>query len=103
MAEDIVEVVNKMGKWEGTLDKIRIHNIHHKSTLLDLCADEVGQDNDDSCTSDDNWTDRKNPEVDLKNLVTDVGIDNDEMDDLGDEDTLHLNDGVAGNKDTAND
>ena len=45
----------------------------------------------------------KNPEVDLKNLVVNVGVDNDEVNDLEDKDTFHLNDGFTGNKDTAND
>ena len=103
MAEDVVEVVNEMGKQEGMPDGIQFHNIHHKSTLSDLYADEVGlHDNDNSCASDDNWKDRKNPEVDLKNLVANVGIDNDEVNDLDDEDTRHLNDGFGGIKDTTN-
>ena len=36
MAEDIVEVVNMMGKQEETLGRIQFHNIHHGSTLSDL-------------------------------------------------------------------
>ena len=42
MAEDVVEVVNEMGKQEGMLDGIQFHNIHHESTLSDLYAKEVG-------------------------------------------------------------
>ena len=103
MAEDIVEVVNEMGKQEGMTDRIQFHNIHHKSTLSDLFVDEVGQDDVNSCASDNDWKDRKNPQVDLKNFVADVGIDDDEVNDLDDEDALHLNDRLAGNKDTAND
>ena len=103
MAEDVGEVVNEMGKQEGMSDGIHFHNIYHESTLLDLYADTVSQDNDNSCVSDNNWKDRKNPEVDLKNLVANVGIDDDEVNDLDDKDALHLNDGFAGNEDTAND
>ena len=96
MAEDIVEVVNEMDKQEQMQNRIQFHNIHHKSTLSDLLADEVGHDNN-SCTSNNDWKDRKNPEVNLKNLVADVGIGDDEVDDLGNKDALHLNDGLAGN------
>ena len=102
MAEDIVEVVNEMGKQEGIPDKIQFHNIHHESTLSDLYADEVGQD-DNSCPSDNNWKNRKNPEVDLKNLIAGVGIDNDEVDDLDDKEALHLNDAFGDIEDTTND
>ena len=43
MAEDVVEIVNEMGKQEGILDGIQFHNIHHESTLSDLYANAVGQ------------------------------------------------------------
>ena len=68
-----------------------------------MYADEVGYDNDDSCTRDNNWKDRKNPEIDLKDLVADVGIDNDEVDVLDNENAFHLNDGFSDIEDTAND
>ena len=84
-------------------DRIQLHNIHHKSTLSDLYADAVGQDNKNSCASDDDWKDRKNPEVDLKNLVADLGINDDEVGDMDNKDALHLNDGFSGIEDTAND
>ena len=71
--------------------------------VSDLFANEVGHNNDNSCASNDDWKDRKNHKADLKNLVANIGIDNYEADDLGDEDALHLNDRLAGNKDTAND
>ena len=47
MAEDIVTVVNDIGKEEEMLDGIQFHNIHQESTLSDLYANEVGH-NDDS-------------------------------------------------------
>ena len=71
--------------------------------LSDLFADEVGHHNNDSCASDNDLKNKKNPEIVLKNVVANVGINNDEVDDLGNKDALHLNDGLAGNKDTAND
>ena len=39
----------------------------------------------------------------MKNLVANVGIDNDEVDDLDNKDKLHLNDGFGDIKDIAND
>ena len=91
MAEDIVAVVNKMGEKERMTDGIQFHNIHHESTILDLYANEIGHD-DNSCVSDNDWKDKKNPEQDLKNLLDDMDIDDDELEDindLGDEDELH--------------
>ena len=90
MAEDIVEVVNEMGKQEGMPDGIQFHNIHHESTLSDLFPNKVGH-GDYSCASDNNQQKRKNPELDLKSLIADV-----DMDDDG-------NDGLADNEDTADD
>ena len=92
-----------MRKQEGMPDGIKFHNIHHESTLSDLFANKVGHSNDDSCASDNDWKYRKNCEVDLKNLVANIGINNDEVNDLGDKDALHLNNGLAGNEDIAND
>ena len=51
----IVKVVNEMGKQERMPNRIQFHNIHHESTLSDLYGDAVGQDDDNSCASDDNW------------------------------------------------
>ena len=72
-------------------DRIQFHNIHHESTLSDLYVDEVGYEDDDSCVSDEDLK-----EIDLKNLVTDMAIDNDEVndlvDDLNNKDAIHLND-----------
>ena len=42
MAEEVVKVVNEMGKRKGMPDKIQFHNIHHESTLSDLYADAFG-------------------------------------------------------------
>ena len=103
MAKDVVEVVNEMGKQKVMPDQIQFHNIHHESTLSDLYADVVGQDDDNSCASNNDWKDRKNPEVDLKNLVADIGNDNDEVDDLDNKEACHLNYWFGGIEDTAND
>ena len=59
MAEDIVKGINEFGKQESMQGGIQLHCINHESTLSDLYADEVGQDNDNSCASDNNWKDRK--------------------------------------------
>ena len=103
MAKDVVEVVNNVGKQEGMPEGIQFHNIHHESTLPGLCADKVGHKDNDSCASDNDWKDRKNPELDLKNLGTDVSINNDEVNDLDDGDAIHLNDGFGDIKDIVND
>ena len=99
MAEDIMEVFNETGELVGIPNGIQFHNIHHKSTLSDLFTNEVGQDYNNSCASDEDWKDRKNPEDDLKNLVADVAIDNDEVDDLvgdlNDKDSIQFNDGMV--------
>ena len=96
MAEDVVKVVNEMGKQEGMPDGIQFHNIHHKSTLLDLYVDKVGHKDDNSCASNKDWKDKNNPEDDLKNLVSDMVVNIDEVDDLVDDlnsrDAIHLND-----------
>ena len=78
MAEDIVAVVNVMEEREGMLDRILFHNIHHEPTLSDLYANEVGHNDNNSYTSDDNWKNRKNLVLDL-NLVADMDIDDDEL------------------------
>ena len=96
MAKDVVKVVNEMGKQEGIPEGIQFYNIYHESTLSDLYVDKVGHKDDNRCTSDKDWKDRKNPEDDLKNLVSDVAVDNDEFDDLvndlNNDNTIHLND-----------
>ena len=96
MAEDVVKVVNEMGKQEGMQDGIQFHNIHHESTLSDLYVDKVGHKDNDSCASDKDWKNRKNPQDNLKILASYMDVDNDEVDDLVDdlnnEYAIHLND-----------
>ena len=76
------------------LDGIQFRNIHHESNLSDLFADKDLDDNK-SCTSDAGWNMRKNPGIDLKKLVTNTAIDDNEVEDLNNKDALHLNDGLA--------
>ena len=61
IAADIIAVVNKMEERERMPDGIQFHNIHHESTLSDLCSDEIGHNDDYSCASDDDWKDKKKP------------------------------------------
>ena len=51
-------------------------------TLSDLYSDKVGHKDNNSCASDRDWKDRKNPEDDLKNSVSDMVINDDEVNDL---------------------
>ena len=100
MAEDIVTLVNEMGEREGMPGGIQFQNIHYESTLSDLYANEVCHNDNNIYASDDNWEDIKKPEPDVK-LVADMDIDDDELEDINDlcnEDELHLNDGLADNK-----
>ena len=61
---DVIEAVNEIGRLEGMPNGIEFLNIHKKSTLSDLFADEDLND-DDNNASDKDWGDRKNPEDDL--------------------------------------
>ena len=59
MDGDIIAAVNEIGERDGMPDGIQSHNIHHESTLSDLSANEAGQDDGNSCASDNNWKDKK--------------------------------------------
>ena len=52
--DDVIDVMNKMGKDEEMPDRIRFCNIHTESTLDDLYGDVESQD-DSSCASDESW------------------------------------------------
>ena len=39
MPDNIIKVVNDMGKQEGIPNRIQFRNIHHKSIIADLFAD----------------------------------------------------------------
>ena len=81
--EDVIQVVNAMGKQEVTPDGIQFRNIHHKLILSDLCADDDLY-NDDRYASDADWKIGKEPEKNLKKIGFDIDIDvdEDEIDDL---------------------
>ena len=85
-------------------DQIQFNNIDHEGTLIDLYPDEVGHEDNDSCSSDNDWKETKKESWDrFEELVADLGIDNDEVDDLDNEDAIHLNDGFGDIKDIVND
>ena len=81
MPDDVIEVVNDMGKQEGMPNGIQFHNIHHKSTLADFYADEDLND-DDSCALVTDWDLSKKPEEDLKKITFDDHVDDDEVEDF---------------------
>ena len=68
MAEDIISLVNDIGNMEGMPDELQFHNIHHKLTLSNLYANEVGH-NDDSYASDNNWNNKEMPEQDVRLMM----------------------------------
>ena len=75
--------------------------MHKESTLDDLYGDVESQ-NDNSCASDESWNISKHGEIDVKNIVFDNAVNNDEIDDLDIEDVLHLNDGLENNNNNNN-
>ena len=83
-----------MGKQEVTLASIQFHKIHHESILLDLFSDNDLYDND-NYAFDADWKIGKKPETDLKKIVFDINVNNNEINDLNNKDTLHLKDGLA--------
>ena len=102
MPQDLIQVVNEMGRQEGMLDAIKFCNIHKESSLLDLYIDDDFQE-DKSCvfdTCNSNQKKEENTEKDLKKLEFDINVDDNEIKDLNDEHALHLNDGLADNTNT---
>ena len=65
MPEDVIQVVNEMGRQEGMSNGIHFCNINKESTLSDLYVDDDSRDYN-SCASDKDWKMPKNSEVDLK-------------------------------------
>ena len=106
--EDIIQVVNNMGKQEVTPDGIQFRNIHHESILLDIFVDNDLYD-DNNCASDADWKIEKKPKTDLKKIELNVdkpdtdlkkiefctNIDIDEIDNLNNKETVHLNDDLV--------
>ena len=79
MPDDVIKVVNDMGRQERMPDGIQFHNIHHESTLSDLYADEDNSDCESSCASDKDYSEKKKPEVDLQKVPYDNDLDDDEV------------------------
>ena len=94
--DNVIDVVNKIGEEERMPNRIYFCNIHTESTLDDLYGDIESQD-DSSCTSDESWNMSKNGEIDLKNIVYNNAVDNDEINDLDNKDALNLNDSLVNN------
>ena len=94
MSDNIIKVVNNLGRQDGMPSGIDFRNIHHESTLADLFADKDIKD-DDSKASDKDWGLNKNPEDDLQKITFNDDVDDTEVQDLNiaNEDILHLYDG----------
>ena len=95
--EDVIQVVNDMGKQEVTLDGIQFCNIHHKSILLDLFVDNDLYD-DNIYVSDAEQKITKKPGIDPKKIEFNIDVNNNKMDDLYNKGEIHLNDGLADDK-----
>ena len=95
MPDNVIKVVNDMGKQERMPNGIQFRNIHHKSTLVDLFAyDDLHNAN--SCAFDTDWNLSKNPKEDLKKITFDNHANGSEVQDLNidNEGILHLYDGL---------
>ena len=68
---------------------INFCNIHKESTHDDLYGDIDSQDNS-NCASDESWDMPKNGETNLKKIEFDNDGNDNEVNDLDDEDALHL-------------
>ena len=94
MPDNIIEVVNDLGRQDGMPSGIEFRNIHHESTLADLFADKDLND-DNSNASHNDWGLNKNHKVDLQKITFDNHVDGTEVQDLNiaNEDILQLYDG----------
>ena len=102
MPNNVIEIVNKIGKDEEIPDMIHFCNIHKEPILDDLYGDVESQD-DSSCASDKSWDMPKDGgEIDQKNIVYNDAVDDGKIDDLNEEDTIHLKDGLANNNNNNN-
>ena len=104
MTQDIIDLVNKMGKEEDVKDGIQFFRIDGGATITDLYP--ANENDDDSCASDKDYklddkdvNDSDNELSDTEEWVEDDDLDdseNTEDNDLDDsEDTYDLNDGMA--------
>ena len=94
MPDNVIKIVNDLGRQDGMPSGIDFRNIHHKSTLADSFADKNFKD-DNSNASGNDWGLNKNPEVDLQKIIIDDHVDDTEVQDLNiaNEDILDLYDG----------
>ena len=99
ITEDVIQVVNDMVKQEVIPGGIQFRNIHHELILLDLFTNNDIYDND-SYASDADWKVGKKPETHLEKIVFNIDVDNNEIDDLNDENAIHLKDGLADDNNT---
>ena len=69
MPDNVIEVVNKIGKDEGIPDRIHFCNIHKVLNLDDWYGDVESQDGS-TCASDESWGMPKDGgEIDQKNTI----------------------------------
>ena len=93
-----------------TLDKIQFYNIYHESILLDLFTNNDLYDADNYVLYVDWKTEKKpeidlkkvefnidKPETDLKKIEFDINVNDDKIDDMNNNEIVHLNDGLADN------
>ena len=66
---------------------------------MNIFVDNYLYDND-SYASDADWKIGKKPETDLKNRVLNIDVDDNEIHDLNNEDTVHLKYGLADENNT---
>ena len=101
MPDDVIQVINQMGEYDGSPEGIVFRNIHKVLTVEDLYPDVDPQDDIDNA-SDTSWDKKKHGgEDDDKNILYDGDVKYNEIDDLN-EDLLHLRNGLGDNINDAN-
>ena len=103
-AKDMITTINEITNNEGMLDRIQFHNIHHKSILSDIYANEVVYEDDNGYASNKYLMNEVKHEGDL-NLISNINIGEDKLegiDDMVEDDELHINDGIANDENQFN-
>ena len=101
MPDNMIAVVNQMGKDKESPEGIVFCNIHKELTVKDLYGNVDSQD-DSSCASDKTWDTKKDGgQNDDKNIVYDDDMEQDEINDLN-KDLLLLRNGLGDNINDAN-
>ena len=96
MPDNVIKVVNQMGKDEGMLDGIVFCNILKNSNLDDMYGDVDSQD-DSSCAFNKSWEIPKDGgQEDQKTIVYNNAVNNDKIDDLN-KDLIQLRNGFGDN------